>query len=239
MKCFLLALMPLFFYSCAEYQYLTVSGVDITKNNKQEFVVENDTLELTYHFKDDNGKILISVFNRTNEPLVVDWWKSAITIDEKVYSYYNPNAILSARVSSDTLLSGTSMNGGIYLADVNGDVHLNETSQFIPSNARINKEMIVLSIDTLKNLPEHIAYKDTISLPNNLVLKYKRMSFEQGQSPLKFRSYITFRIGKGHDETELSIENRFYVSEVWKIASRLNDIPDRIIARGDMIFLGP
>lgn len=239
MKRFLPALLPFLFWSCAEYQYLTVSGVNIPKNSKHEFVIENDTLELTYHFRDNDGKIMVSIFNRTNEPLVVDWWKSAVTINEKVYSYYNPNAILSAAITRDTLLTTTSLNGAVYLADVNGAVRLNETSQFIPSISRISKEMMVLSIDTLKNLPEHMAHMDTISLPNNFVLKYKRMSFEQTQSPLNFRSYITFRIGKGQDETEFAIENKFFISEVWKIASRLQDLPERITARGDMIFLGP
>jgi hypothetical protein len=70
--------------SCAEHQYLTVSGVNIRKDDQNEFVYENDPFKIIYHFKPNYGKMLVSVSNRTDEPLVVDWWKSAMIIDSRV-----------------------------------------------------------------------------------------------------------------------------------------------------------
>jgi hypothetical protein len=63
------------------------------------------------------------------------------------------------------------------------------------------------------------------------------MSFEKEKSQLNFRSYMTFQIGRGAEAKEFSLEHKFYVSEVWKIKSGLQDIPERITSRGDMIYL--
>lgn len=232
-----------FFSSCAEHQYLTVSGANINKDNNHEFVSENDTLKLVYHFKPDQGKIMISVFNRTDQPMVIDWWKSAIMIDDKVYSFYNPDARLNGQIQTDTNALGRRVLGSssVYVADMNGTVHLNETSQFIPSHAQIRKELFVLKLDTLKNLPENEAKKDTIrvSFYSESYIIYRKMLFEKDKSPLSFRSYLTFHMGKGNDEKEFSLEHKFYVSEVWKIKTSLQNIPEDITSRGDMIYLTP
>lgn len=236
-----------FFSSCVEHQYLTVSGVNINKDNNHEFVSENDTLKLVYHFKPDQGKIMISVFNRTDQPMVIDWWKSAIMVGDKVYSFYNPDARLNGQIHTDTNALGRRVSGSssVYVADMNGTVHLNETSQFIPSHAQINAELFVLKLDTLKNLPENLAKRDTIRVSNSIPISYRqripfrKISFEKDNSPLSFRSYLTFRVGKGSSENEFSLEHKFYVSEVWKIAAGLKEMPETITSRGDMIYLIP
>ncbi len=125
----------------------------------------------------------------------------------------------------------------MYVADFNGTLFLNESSQFIPSHAQISKEMTVLTIDTLKKLPEEDARKDTIRLSQTEFINYRKMSFEKEKSQLNFRSYMTFQIGRGAEAKEFSLEHKFYVSEVWKIKSGLQDIPERITSRGDMIYL--
>jgi hypothetical protein len=132
-----------------------------------------------------------------------------------------------------------SNGSGVYVADVNGTVFLNESSQFIPSHAQIAKEMMVFNLDTLKNLPEQQAKKDTIRASYAEFIQYRKMTFEKDKSPLTFRSYLTFRIGKANEEKEFSIEHKFYVSEVWKIKSSPQGIPERITSRGDMIYLVP
>lgn len=245
MKLTLFALIALSLTSCAEHQYLTLSGINIDKDDNHEFVIENDTLKLVYHFKPDQGRIFVSIFNRTDEPMVIDWWKSAIIVGNKTYSFYNPNARMNGQIDADTSNVRKTVSGGssVYFADVNGTVHLNETSQFIPSHAQISKELFVLKLDTLKNLPEKLAKRDTIPVSSGATIAYRqkipfrRMSFERDSSPLNFRSYLTFRIGKGRLEKEFSLEHKFYVSEVWKIAASLKEIPASITTRGDMIYL--
>lgn len=53
----------LFCVSCATttFQYATINSPDIVKNDQQEFVVENDSLRLTYDFSGKNGPVHISI----------------------------------------------------------------------------------------------------------------------------------------------------------------------------------
>ncbi|MGZ3845636.1 MAG: hypothetical protein ACXVBH_06245, partial [Flavisolibacter sp.] len=76
-------------------------------------------------------------------------------------------------------------------------------------------------------------------IPYTSGIPYRRMSFSPEQSPLTFRSYLTFRIGKAGEEKEFSMDHEFYVSEVWKIRYQPQELPTDVTSRGDMIYLVP
>jgi hypothetical protein len=225
--------------SCAEHQYLTISGTNINKTDAHSFVSEGDTVTVLYHFRPEQGKLYIKLFNETDQPLVVDWWKSAIIVDGTVFSYYKPNGELSGRVDGTVTATGSGAGTAVSTSDVNGTVYMNESSQFIPAKTQIAKEMAVFRLDTLQNLPEKEARKDTIRVSYSVFIPYRKMVFAKDQSPLTFRSYLTFRIGKAGQEKEFSTEHEFYVSEVWKIKYPHEEFPTSITARGDMIYLVP
>jgi hypothetical protein len=225
--------------SCAEHQYLTISGSNINKTDAHSFVSEGDTVTVLYHFRPEQGKVYIKVFNETDEPLVIDWWKSAIIVGSNVFSYYKPNAELSGRVDGTVTATGSGVGTAVSTSDVNGTVYMSESSQFIPARAEIAKEMAVFRLDTLQNLPEMQARKDTIRVSYSESIPYRKMSFDKDQSPLTFRSYLTFRIGQAGQEKEFSREHEFYVSEVWKIRYQPQELPSTITSRGDMIYLVP
>jgi hypothetical protein len=225
--------------SCAEHQYLTISGSNINKTDAHSFVSEGDTVTVLYHFRPEQGKVYIKVFNETDEPLVIDWWKSAIIIGNTVFSYYKPDADLSGKVNGTSATPGRGTGTSYSSADISGTVYLSESSQFIPARAEIGKEMAVFRLDTLQNLPEKQARKDTIRVSYSESIPYLKMSFDKDQSPLTFRSYLTFRIGKAGLEKEFSREHEFYVSEVWKIRYQPQELPSTITSRGDMIYLIP
>ena len=239
-KCFMKLILPVValfvLSSCAEHQYLTISGTNIEKTDTHDFLSKNDTVTVLYHFKPEQGKVVVALFNETDQPLVIDWWKSAIMVGDQVFSYYKPDATISGQVNSTGSRSaGVVTSSG----NVNGTIYMNESSQFIPAHAQIGKEMVVFHLDTLKNLPENLATKDTLQGAYNAFIRYRRMSFDKPGAPLSFRSYLTFRIGKAGEEKEFSREHEFYVSEVWKIKASPKDMPPSITSRGDMIYLAP
>ena len=229
--------------SCAEHQYLTISGTNIEKTESRDLRARNDTVTVLYHFKPEQGKVLIGLFNETDQPLVIDWWKSAIIVGDHVFSYYKPDATLSASLSSTTTSNGRGTGTATSAGSVNGTVFMNESSQFIPARARVEKEMDVFRLDTLQNLPEDRAHSGTLNAPEGEFvrefIRYRSISFERGEAPLTFRSYLTFRIGKAGEEKEFSMEHEFYVSEVWKIKAQPPELPTSITSRGDMIYLAP
>ena len=76
------AFVLLFLSGCAEYQYVTVdSGLD--KADKQQYYYENDSLRINYTFAGPDFKVTTTVFNKMDQPLYVDWQKSAVVLDSQ------------------------------------------------------------------------------------------------------------------------------------------------------------
>lgn len=227
--------------SCTQYQYLTVSGVNVSKNEKNELVSENDTLKVQYNFTDYKGRVGISIYNKSNQPLEIDWKRSAIIVDGKAWSYFDPNATIGATLEDSVQLRSrfASVSNPAYLASFNGSIRINEPTQFIPPSSFIYKVPLSLPIEPIQNLPEEQARREAFRLAEGVTLYYKKMDFEKNGSPLQFRSYLTFRIGGTGAQTEFTLEHSFYVSEIWKTASGPGSFPEAVVNRGDRFYLQP
>lgn len=231
----------IFLSSCTQYQYLTVSGENISKNEKNEFVSENDTLKVQYSFADYNGKVGITLYNKSAGPLEVDWKKSALIVDGKAYSYYNPNAVIAATVEDSLNRRTAGLGNPRYLASVSGSVLIDEPLQFIPPASSIYKEPLLLPVNGIDNLPEQDLKKESIQSAEYsdgaVSISYKKARFAKDSSPLHFRSYLTLRAGSGGSQKEFTLEHSFYVSEVWKTASAPDDFPAEAVKRSDRFYL--
>src|SRR5947209_4687068 len=73
--------------SCSIYQYATIESSTMNKNEKKEFVTENDTLRLVYNFNGINAPINITVQNKLNVPISIDWQRSALIVNDTAISY--------------------------------------------------------------------------------------------------------------------------------------------------------
>jgi len=239
-KSLLLGLLTIFLYSCTEFQYLTVTGVNVPKNEKSELISENDTLRVQYNFSNYKGKVGINIFNKTNEPIEIDWKRSAIIVNERAWSYYNPNALLSATLEKDTLALENLRNrlgDPLYLASINGSILINEPTQFIPPASGIFKVPITMPVDHLKNLPEQTARKTSFKWTDEVTVSYKKMEFEKTASPLQFRSYLTLKIGPSGSQKEFTVEHTFFISEIWQSGFGPASFPENLINRGDRFYL--
>jgi hypothetical protein len=98
--------------------------------------LENETLKVTYRFSGDHGPVKITIYNKTNEPLEIDWRKSALIMNGNAYGYYSPNLLLNGSVSPDTLRLAYNHS---FFSDVKANIYVNEPSHFIPPKASISK----------------------------------------------------------------------------------------------------
>src|SRR6185503_13483841 len=79
----------LFFSSCTKYQCASISPVDeMRRNEKNEFILENDTVRIIYSFTDNGGAPVIYIFNKTTTGLHIDWSKSFSIVGEHAMSFY-------------------------------------------------------------------------------------------------------------------------------------------------------
>jgi len=91
-----LTIVVVLFSSCSKFQYYSLAADNLSKNKKQEFIAENDTCRITYNFYGEKGPIHISIYNKTNKPLQVDWKKSAVIFGDDAIKLFTKAIILQS-----------------------------------------------------------------------------------------------------------------------------------------------
>lgn len=234
MKPLLLIFFTAFLFSCTEYQYMAVSSSQLAKNSNNEFVVENDTLKITYRFNGYHGPVKIIIYNKSNEPLEINWKKSALIMNEQALSYYSPNLFLNGTIQQDSLRN-LFYGNSFYTSDIQANIYVNEPSQFIPPQSSISKVPLSLPMTEGIPLPDSIK-KETYMGSDNSFTKFKRIKYSREQSPISFRSYLVFNYG-GDRFREFSLNHSFFVSEIWQSASSPFDFPAEITDKGNVFNL--
>ena len=198
----ILLLVPVFLISCSSYhyQYLEISSDDIPLNEKKEFVLETDSLRLTYNFYGEKGPVNLLVFNKSGEGLQVDWTRSALIVGEQAYSFHEQEipikGNLDGSVSSSPIHSiGSSING-----TVNATASVLPGMQFLPPQSSIFRTGPSIVTETLA--------KDNFSLSGK---ETEPVNWSKVQSPLFFRVYLSFP-PSAPGKPALVVDQSFYVS---------------------------
>jgi hypothetical protein len=188
--------------SCVTYQYLTVDSSELQKDDQKQLITENDTLRLTYGFSGGGGPVTITAFNKTSQPLFINWSKSAIIRDGQSFSLYGAN---SAFVGSATPT-------GTGTADLTGTVSVPPGMEFIPPQTKITRSTVYLNQtggSTRAIMPDTVK-KQIYTFTDGAEESYHQVTYNETQSPVRWKSYLTFVIGSGSG-TEFTLSNTFYV----------------------------
>ena len=93
--------------SSCSYQMNTLRSSNTQLDDKTGvFQLENDSVKILYSFAGHNAPIHIDIYNKLNEPMYVDWERSAYIIDEKSSSYADETVELNGVVSGTTIGRG-------------------------------------------------------------------------------------------------------------------------------------
>jgi hypothetical protein len=209
-----LAVIPLLFYvSCATttYQYATISSPDMVKNDKHEFVVENDSLRLVYNFSGKSGPIHISIQNKLGVPVYIDWQRSAIIANDKARPYATPEMKVEGNFQSSAY---NYRNNG----QLQATAAFPPTVEFIPPRAVSNKSPMYYLSGFNGRIPDSAFHKLNYPVANGATVKVKKATFTATTSPFSFRSFITYTIGEPGTKP-LAFEHSFYVSEIMNTGS--------------------
>lgn len=186
----LLPLLALFIllHSCTPAKLVTVSSEDIPLKNST-YVFENDTVKITYHFWADNGIMNFDMYNKSNDPIYLDWKNSAFIPNDQMISYWQDvtNTVGASSTTSLWLYSGVVSKG------VSKSVH-QERIGVIPPHSLITKNEFRL----VKN------YGD-IPTPGN---------YNESNSFLNFRNYLMYSSNERFEGKVLTIDNKFFVSDI-------------------------
>lgn len=209
--------------SCSRYYVSTLESSNTFKNETTgEFKFENDTLAITYNFYGVNAPISIELYNKLNEPLYVNWQKSALIKGDRATSYSGRQLTFDAKLSGSSLEGIEHIDGREttdYDAKISGAATLPEEISFIPPKSRITKIPLKLAQIDYKAISDTLYQRSYISLTGRPGVWAKEASFNSQNSPLNFKSYLTLYTQKGNDQSTFSLRQDFYISNLIKTAA--------------------
>lgn len=230
-----IAVIPLLFcISCTTFQYVTVSSSGVTKNDRNEFVVENDSLQLIYNFSGQNGPIKVSIYNKLDVPVYIDWQRSALIVNDKTVPYVPGEVKIEGSFSGSTYTSRYSHYGSTS-GSIQATAYLPPTVDFIPPRAIINKTTINITSGYNAYIPDADFQKVKYPVVDGFTVNVKKAAFTEGNSPLHFRSFISYAVGES--STKLyTFEHSFFVSEVISSGSSPEMLFMNVGSRGDQYY---
>ena len=197
----LLIFISILLSSCSKYQYYSLASTT-SKNQNQQFLFENDTCKISYSFKGLNGPVSISIYNKTNKPLEVDWKKSALIIGDSSSSFFEPEMILNGEVERSRYAISN---------NITGTVSQPESIDFIPPQSAVIKQSTrYIRTKFVKAAGEARELKEDQQ-------KLRAYKFTKENSPVGFRIYLTLI----SDNNSFNIEHSFYATEVIETSAPL------------------
>ncbi len=219
-------MMVLFLSSCTSYYYAILDSTDRTgaKNMRGDFVMENDTVTILYSFHGENAPVYVTIYNKLEEPLFVDWQRSAVIIEDVSTSYYPgkvPVTSLGEAISHSGAVTNNasySFSSGYTNIRQEGSFTLPEGVGFIPPKSRIEYIPFSLANFSFDHIPSGEYQTRDFALTNGEIRKIKMKEYTENDSPLYFRSYLSLYTDRNNDNNRQyrTYERSFYISNLIK-----------------------
>ena len=191
-------------------QVVTLRGSNV-QPVEEGLVLDNDTLTLRYNFASERGRMHLSIVNKLNQPLYIDWKRSSFIIGQDKIDYW--------RDVSDVQLSGSSYGTGLYnrysVGYLNGQISRDDAVGFIPPQTKLEKQQFVIVPDGTLKLPGDFTIEQEKAnwVDRKKPVDVKVYAYDDGKSPLTFRNYLTLSTDKDF-KTEFHIDTKFWASDV-------------------------
>ncbi len=198
--------------------------------------LENDSVIITYIFSGENSPLQIDVYNKLNEPIYVNWAHSALIIGDKAYSFVNEDMKIEATTFNSPAFPYV-LNGNYTEGTISGDIKVSTREGFIPSKSRIGRKLYILNNVQIPEIDKSLYKVERYSYNDDEGSVYGRKAiFNEQNSPLKFRSYITLFTLKDNIPHLFSYQNNFYISSVIKLGSNPKTLIDFDTTQANMII---
>lgn len=229
-KLFLLTLIPFILSSCASTYFFSFLNTESPQTNKIEngdFVYENDTLWIAHSFNGENAPINITVYNKLNVPIYVDWGRSALIIQDQAISFMGNVAHFEGN-------STVYPDGYNAYSDITGKLNMPNSTTFIPPRTKVSNSNLSLNFG-LQSMEKQPYRSASMGNKYNEKTSVKRADYTSENAPFKFTSYLTVYVDPNKPT---SYEQDFYVSSLIKTnAISPKELPGDMSQRGDIFYI--
>ncbi|GAB3690559.1 hypothetical protein GCM10027592_07920 [Spirosoma flavus] len=208
--------------SCTpKIQVVTLRGSNV-RPAKEGLILDNDTLTLRYNFASERGLMHLTLVNKLNKPLYVDWKRSSFIIGQDKVDYWYDVANVDVTGSSlryNRYVSSSALSGTITKAD---------PVAFIPPQTKLEKQQFVIVPQGTIRLPGQasVVQEPSKLMSNKKFVDVNVYTYAPEESPLTFRNYLTLSTDKDF-KTEFFIDTKFWASDV-KVLPRDQVLSQRI-----------
>lgn len=207
MKIFVGLVSIVFLSGCSVYEHVRLES-NLKQNDKSEFLIENDSVSISYSFYGENGPIHIALFNKLDKPLYIDWGKSALIVNGQSSSLYKDESRITANATEYKIIPESTIVNST--SNIEGTIAKNDKVTFIPPHSNISANRYVLRskfFDTPVQLSERKALYTTQGKVNA-----RKFSFSKEDSPLSFRIFLSIS-GDESFKNPVQLDNTFWVSD--------------------------
>lgn len=200
--------------SCGStYFYTSLKSLDydMEQNEEGDFISENDSVLVAYWFNGKDAPVFINVYNKTDEPLYVDWTRSSLIIGDEAMSYQG------------------------HIGNISDEYGYGEDKSFIPPHSRMTFNTMPFYGLSFQNIDKNRYRRSTVPDKEGSLQKVEITDFNEISTPLRFRSFLTmYRV----PEKPFSAEHSFYISRIIKSKNLTpGNITDDLFKRGDVFYL--
>ncbi len=177
---------------------------------------------IRYSFYGYGGPVRISVHNKLNVPLYIDWKRSALVMNDHSNTYWQNVSKLEAteqgyQVHWTPMVSSTS---SIITGEIKGD----EAIDFIAPKSYKETNMVMLGPDFIELKETDQQYQVKMPVKEGPAdARYYRYGDEN--TPLKFRSYLTISADPSF-VNPATFESSFWIAEIVQTRTRPDDYLD-------------
>ena len=225
-------ILPLLF-SCTSHYIATWQNYDPDSyiTDEGNYTVKNDTIGISHAFNSANGRLLIRMENYSNQPILVNLTKSALTINGKAFNYIDGKATFGGRLNQ----FGNPEFGSMGVFD--GEIAGKTNTLFIPPLAFVESEFT-----DIRSEKKHLMGEDFDgNWTNNAVFNYpvysKVVYYEKENSPIHLTSYLNYSVLDSNNQpvkTDIITQN-FYLSTFAKLRNQSRqEINHQLASRDDM-----
>ena len=202
---------------CVKHQYLTVDS-QLPVDKKRGYVIENDSLEILYRFKGTHGPVTVELRNKSQNPVYIDWTRSALIYDGKTIPYMRgTTGSITAKSTSTNLKLSKSWSVADHAID--GVVEMDPTVEFVAPQSVIRRTLM-----TLRSKMTTVPRTDKIKIQGKIMaIRVRKNTFSKEDSPLKFRSFLTL-YNYNSPAAPSQFDNEFWVGSIYEARQPLDDI---------------
>ncbi|WP_068473932.1 hypothetical protein [Saccharicrinis aurantiacus] len=196
------------FTACTSFQFTSLQS-NLLNLDSNYFLYQDDTLEVKYSFAGRNCPLQLTIYNKSDDPIFINWEQSAVIINGQSLPINPLNSIMSSRSQTSTYAIGNHYESSSSIS--NGVIEHSDRSGFVPPNASITINSYNLSSGFINTTLADSTQKVYEESALRTVTKH---FFTKENSPLKINCFLTYN---NNTRTQKNyIKSEFWCASVYK-----------------------